>query len=114
VRLTVTQSGSTQGTTYVVTANGATPSPVQLRVGTSTLVAVPLDAAGRTIDEASEFELRMENLPGAVTFSRNGTLTANIIAASAVASPATVRAVMWHRTENHGDYTANFPLTVAP
>ena len=112
VRLVVTPAGGT-ATTYTVTANGATPSPVQLRVGTSTIVATPLDASGRTIDEASEFELRMSGLPAGVTFTQSGTLSATIAATAATTTNATVSAIMWHRSEGHDDYTANFPLRVA-
>jgi hypothetical protein len=112
VRLVITPSGGT-ATTYTVTANGATPSPVQLRVGTSTIVATPLDASGRTIDEASEFELRMSGLPTGVAFTRSGTLTATISATAATTTNANVSAIMWHRSEGHDDYTANFPLRVA-
>ena len=112
VRLVITPSGGT-ATTYVVTANGATPSPVQLRVGTSTIVATPLEANGSTIDDASEFELRMRGLPTGVTFTQSGTLTATITATAATTTNATVSAVMWHRSEGHDDYTANFPLRVA-
>ena len=111
VRLVVTPTGGT-ATTYTVTANGATPSPVQLRVGTSTIVATPLAANGATIDEASEFELRMSGLPAGVTFTRSGTLSATIAATTATTANATVSAIMWHRTEGHDDYTANFPLRV--
>ena len=113
VRLVVTPSGGTP-TTYTVTANGATPSPVQIRVGTSTIVATPLAANGQAISEASEFELRMNGLPAGVTFTRSGTLSATIAATAATTTNATVSAVMWHRTEGHDDYTANFPLRVAP
>jgi hypothetical protein len=112
VRLVITPSGGT-ATTYTVTANGATPSPVQLRVGAATIVATPLDAGGRAVDEASEFELRMGGLPTGVTFTQSGTLTATITATAATTTNATVSATMWHRTEGHGDYTANFPLRVA-
>ena len=112
VRLVVTPSGGT-ATTYTVTANGATPSPVQLRVGTATIVATPLDASGGTIDEASEFELRMSGLPTGVTFTQSGTLTATITATAATTTNANVSAIMWHRSEGHDDYTANFPLRVA-
>ena len=112
VRLVVTPSGGA-ATTYTVTANGATPSPVQLRVGTATIVATPLDAGGRTIDEASEFELRMSGLPTGVTFEQSGTLSATITATAATTTNATVSAIMWHRSEGHDDYTANFPLRVA-
>lgn len=113
VRLVVTPAGGTP-TTYTVTANGATPSPVQLRVGTSSIVATPLDANGQTIDEASEFELRMSGLPTGVTFTQSGTLSASIAATAATTSNANVSAIMWHRSEGHDDYTANFPLRVAP
>ena len=112
VRLVVTPTGGT-ATTYTVTANGATPSPVQLRVGTSTIAATPLDANGGTISEASEFELRMSGLPAGVTFTQNGTLSATISATAATTTNAQVSATMWHKPENHGDYTANFPLRVA-
>jgi hypothetical protein len=112
VRLVITPTGGA-ATTYTVTANGATPSPVQLRVGTSTIVATPLDASGRTIDEASEFELRMGGLPAGVTFTQSTTLAATITATAATTTNAQVSATMWHRTEGHGDYTANFPLRVA-
>lgn len=112
VRLVVTPSGGT-ATTYTVTANGATPSPVQLRVGTATIVATPLDGSGGTIDEASEFELRMSGLPTGVTFTQSGTLTATITATAATTTNANVSAIMWHRSEGHDDYTANFPLRVA-
>lgn len=112
VRLVVTPSGGT-ATTYTVTANGATPSPVQLRVGTSTIVATPLDANGQTIAEASEFELRMSGLPTGVTFTQSGTLSATIAATAATTTNANVSAIMWHRSEGHDDYTANFPLRVA-
>jgi hypothetical protein len=112
VRLVVTPSGGT-ATTYVVTANGATPSPVQLRVGTSTIVATPLEANGRTIDEASEFELRMSGLPTGVTLTPSGTLTTTITATAATTTNANVSAIMWHRSEGHDDYTAVFPLRVA-
>ena len=112
VRLVVTPTGGT-ATTYTVTANGATPSPVQLRVGTATIVATPLDGSGGTIDEASEFELRMSGLPTGVTFTQSGTLTATITATAATTTNANVSAIMWHRSEGHDDYTANFPLRVA-
>ena len=114
VRLVVTPAGGT-ATTYTVTANGATPSPVQLRVGASTIVATPLAANGQAIAEASEFELRMGGLPAGVTFTQNGTLSATISATAAAVSTtsAQVSATMWHKAENHGDYTANFPLRVA-
>jgi hypothetical protein len=112
VRLVITPSGGT-ATTYTVTANGATPSPVQLRVGTSAIVATPLDASGRTIAEAPEFELRMSGLPTGVAFTRSGTLTATISATAATTTNANVSAIMWHRSEGHDDYTANFPLRVA-
>ncbi len=111
VRLVVTPSGGT-ATTYTVTANGATPSPVQLRVGTATIAATPLDASGQTIDEASEFELRMSGLPAGVTFTQSGTLTATVSATAATTTNAQVAAIMWHRSEGHDDYTANFPLRV--
>ena len=111
VRLTITPSGGT-AVPYTVTANGSTPSPVALRVGTSTITAVPLDAAGQTIDEATEFELRLSGLPAGVTFTTNGTLTAPVTATAATATNAQVSAVMWHRSEGHDDYTANFPLRV--
>ena len=113
VRLTVTPA-SGAAATYTLTANGSTPSPVQLRVGTSTLTAVGLGANGQSLDLGSTFELRMSGLPASVTFTRNGTLTASIVAASAVTTPATVQAIMWHKEEGHDDYTANFQLTVAP
>jgi hypothetical protein len=112
VRLVITPSGGTP-TTYVVTANGATPSPVQLRVGTSTIVATPLDASNQTIGEASEFELRISGLPAGVTFTQSGTLSATIAATAATTTNANVSAIMWHRSEGHDDYTANFPLRVA-
>ncbi|MDF1505035.1 hypothetical protein PYV61_18945 [Roseisolibacter sp. H3M3-2] len=111
VRLVVTPSGGTP-TTYTVTANGATPTPVQLRVGTSTIVATPLDAGGATIDESSEFELRMSGLPAGVTFTQSGTLSATIAATAATTTSANVSAIMWHRSEGHDDFTANFPLRV--
>jgi hypothetical protein len=112
VRLTITPAGGT-ATTYTVTANGATPSPVQLRVGTSTIVAVPLDDDNQTVDEASEFELQMSGLPAGVTFTRSGSLTATITATGAAAATR-VSAAMYHRTEQHTDYTANFQLSVVP
>lgn len=113
VRLVIASPGGAADT-YTVTANGATPSPVRLRVGTSTITAVPLEADGHTIDEAGDFELRMEGLPAGVTFTRSGSLTATISATAAVSTPTTARAVMWHKTEQHDDYTAVFPMTVAP
>ena len=113
IRLTVTPATGAV-TTYTLTANGSTPSPVQLRVGTSTLTAVALGANGQSLGLEAEFELRMEALPASVTFTRNGTLTSSIVATSAVATPVTVQAVMWHKEEAHDDYTANFPLTVVP
>ena len=111
VRLVITPSGGT-ATTYTVTANGATPSPVQLRVGTAAIVATPLDAGGRAIADASEFELRMSGLPAGVTFTQSGTLTATITATAATTTNAQAAAIMWHRSEGHDDYTANFPLRV--
>jgi hypothetical protein len=107
VRLTVTPPSGT-ATTYVLTANGSTPSPVQLRVGTSTLTAVALGAGGQALDIGSEFELRMGGLPASVTFTRNGSLTATVSATAAVATPVTAQAIMWHKVENHDDYTASF------
>jgi hypothetical protein len=112
VRLVITPAGGA-ATTYTVTANGATPAPVQLRVGSSTIVATPLAANGQTIGESSEFELRMSGLPTGVTFTQSGTLTATIAATAATTTNATVSAIMWHRSEGHDDYTANFPLRVA-
>jgi hypothetical protein len=110
VRLTITPAGGA-ATTYTVTANGATPSPVQLRVGTSTIVAVPLDDNNQTVAEASEFELQMSGLPAGVTFTRSGSLSATITATAATAATQ-VSAAMYHKTEQHTDYTANFQLRV--
>jgi hypothetical protein len=111
VRLAVTQNGTTQN--YTVTANTPASSPVQLRVGTATIVATPLNANGQVADEADEFELRLNGLPAGVTFTRNGTLSSQIVATGAAAGTR-VEAVMWHRTESHDDYTAVFTLQVAP
>lgn len=110
VRLIVTTGGT--ATTYTVTANGATPSPVQLRVGTSTVAAVALDQSGAAIDLHDEFELRMSGLPAGVTFTRTGALAGSITAPAATTTNAQVSAIMWHLEENHDDYTANFPLRV--
>jgi hypothetical protein len=112
VRLTVTPAAGS-ATTYTVTANGATPSPVQLRVGTSTITAVALGGNGQVINVGNDFELRMSNLPSGVTFTRSGSLTASITA-TAAATATTARAEMYHKGEQHTDYTANFQLSVVP
>jgi hypothetical protein len=113
VRLTVTPPGGGAPVVYTLTANGSTPSPVQLRVGTSTLTAVPLGDKGQSVPEATEFELRLTNLPASVTFTRNGSLTAPVAATAATAATP-VRAEMFHKGEGHTDYTANFSLVVVP
>lgn len=112
VRLTITPA-SGSATTYTVTANGATPSPVQLRVGTSTITAVALGGTGQVLDVGNDFELRMSNLPSGVTFTSSGSLTASVTATAAAAA-TTVRAEMFHKGEQHTDYTANFQLSVVP
>lgn len=112
VRLTVTPAGGT-ATTYTVTANSQNAAPIALRVGANTVVAQPVGDDGQVSDEADEFELRLIGLPAGVTATRAG-LTNTVTATAAVTAPATVAAEMYHVTEGHEDYTANFRVTVAP
>jgi hypothetical protein len=112
VRLTITPATGA-ATVYTVTANSANDAPVVLRVGTSTIRAEPLDDRGQVVSEAPEFELRLLDLPNGVTFTRNGTLTATVVTTQAVTATP-VRAQMWHRAEEHEDYTAVFRIQVTP
>lgn len=123
VRLTVTPPGGA-ATAYVITTTGATPSPVQLRVGTSAVSAVALDDNNQSIALESDFELRVVGalsgeaetaLPAGITFVRNSTLSSTITATAAAANttvPAVVR--LFHRGEGHSDFDAGFQMRVVP
>jgi hypothetical protein len=112
VRLTVTPATGAAAT-YTVTANTGGTVTVPLRVGTATIRAEPLDDDGVVVSEASEFELRLLDLPGGVTFTPNGTLTATVTTTAALAATE-VSAQMWHKAENHEDFRARFRLSVTP
>lgn len=117
VRLTVTPAGGA-ATIYTVTANSQNATPIALRVGANTIVAEPIGDDDQVSDEADEFELQFTGpgnsaLPAGVTATRAG-LTNTVTATAAVTTPADVAATMFHVAEDHGDYTANFRITVAP
>jgi hypothetical protein len=125
VRLSVTPPGGT-ATTYTVTVNGgASPSPIQLRVGSSAVTAQALDAAGRAIDLGSEFELRVvasvsgsnanqqTPLAGAVTYTGNGTLTGTLVSTAATTSNVSAYVRMVHKEEAHSDFDAPVQLRAA-
>lgn len=123
VRLTVTPAGGS-ATPYTVTPNSNTP--VQLRVGTSTVVAEPLDAAGRVITLDEPFELRMvatvtgdgasqqTPLAGVLSFTPDaaGTLRGTITASTTATTTGWVRLV--HIEEAHSDFDAQVQITVVP
>jgi hypothetical protein len=126
VRLIVTPPGGTP-TTYTVRVNGgASPSPIQLRVGTSAVTAQALDAAGATIDLANEFELRVvasvtgsdagqqTPLTGTLTYTGNGTLTGALVATAATTANVAATVRMVHKEEAHSDFDAGVQLRVAP
>jgi hypothetical protein len=125
VRLTVTPAGGAAAN-YTVTVNGgASPSPIQLRVGTSAVTAQALDAAGRVIDVDDEFELRVvanvtgadaaqqTPLTGAVTFTGTGTLAGSLVATAATASNVSAYVRMVHKAEAHSDFDAPVQLRAA-
>lgn len=123
VRLTVTPSAG-PAVAYTITTTGATPSPVSIRVGTSTVTAAALDARNQTIALESDFELRVVGavsgatetpLPAGFTFTPNGTLSSTITATSAVTTRTIDAAVrLFHRGEGHSDFDARFQLFVTP
>jgi hypothetical protein len=114
IRLTITPPAGGAAATYVVTPNGATPSPVQLRVGTSIVTAVPLADGGAAVDadDTADLTLGMSVLPAGVTFVRTGQFAGTLTAATAGATQAQARAELVH--DDHADFTAVFPVSVAP
>lgn len=126
VRLTVTPPNGAAAT-YSVTTTSNTAIP--LRVGTSAVTAVALDANGQAITFDEPFQFRMvanvtggdataqTPLSGVLTFTPGangtGTLTGTITAtAVAAASTAWVRLV--HVEEAHSDYDARVQVSVVP
>lgn len=127
VRLTVTPPGGGTATPFNVTTTSNTP--VQLRVGTSTVTAQALDAAGQPITFDEPFQFRMvanvtgdeagdeAPLTGVLSFTPGqngtGTLSGTVTASTVVAATdAWVRLV--HVEEAHSDYDAPVRITVVP
>jgi hypothetical protein len=128
VRLTVTPPGSsTAGAPLAVTTTSNTP--IQLRVGTSTVTAVALDANGQPITFDEPFQFRMvanvtageasaqTPLSGVLTFTPgpNGTgALSGTITASAAAAATTAWVRMVHVNEAHSDFDARVQVSVVP
>jgi hypothetical protein len=126
VRLIVTPAGGT-ATTYTVRVNGgATPSPIQLRIGSNAVTAQALDAGGAVIDLDDEFELRVvasvtgaggtqqTPLTGTLTYTGSGRLSGALVATAATTTNASATVRMVHVEEAHSDFDAGVQLRVAP
>ncbi len=123
VQLSVTPAAG-QPVLYTIRPSGANPT-VQLRVGTSTVAAVALDANNQPIVLDEPFELRLVStvtgpdaaaqtpLTGSVTFNPSGGLTNATVAATSVTSvQGWVRLV--HLEEDHSDFDAQVTFQVTP
>ena len=109
VRLTVDHPAGTA--TYTMTPAGATPSPVQLFFGISSLSVVALGVDGQPLVLGSGFELRLPNVPAGILFTPNGTLSAPISVLPIRPQNGVLLSIQ-HTPRGHSDFDATFPLLV--
>ena len=106
IRLVVTPPAGT-ATTYAIAANGAmTPTPIALRVGTSTVTAQVFDEDGVNITSelGDDFQVRLYNLTGNLTFARTNAFSGTITAPAGSVGAQEMDVDLFHLEEEHADF----------